>query len=137
MGLWEVAGKGHSWHGVLMLSANILWHPASVPTSHDSNLLPVSSPPRNTSKRRFVSISHLKKHRFTSASSWRDGSSPIQDPQEGANRPHWEFSITVTVFFFNSQDKWDFTYRTEGSIIFRILLAAAKEPRKLVVHLAS
>lgn len=40
-------------------------------------------------------------------------------------------------FFFNSQDKWVFTHRTESSIISQILFAAAKAPRKLVMHLAS
>lgn len=111
MGPWEVAGKGPSWHGGAqeggMLSANILWHPAFVPTGQDSNLFPVSSPPRNTSKRHFVSLSHLRKHRFTRESSWRDGPRQTQDPQEGANVPIPSPAPRINGIF---------TYKNEGSI---------------------
>lgn len=93
-----------------MLSANILWHPAFVPTGQDSNLFPVSSSPRNTSKRHFVSLSHLKKHRLTRESSPRDGPRQTQDPQEGANILTGNFPSPAP------RINGIFTYKNEGSI---------------------
>lgn len=93
-----------------MLSANIFWHPAFVPTGQDSNLFPVSSPPRNTSKRHFASLSHLKKHRFTRESSRRDGPRQTQDPQEGANVPTGNFPSPAP------RINGIFTCKNEGSI---------------------
>lgn len=40
-------------------------------------------------------------------------------------------------FLKNSQDKWVFTYRTKGSIIFQTLSCLPQEAKKIVMHLAS
>jgi hypothetical protein len=133
LGLWEVAGREHNWHGAHVqcthpLTSTICPHRpqfqfASCFQSSQQHILKTFSfhlPPQKA-----------QIYKCVFPEKWS------QDPQEGTNGPHWEFSITVAVFFFNSQDKWDFTYRTWGSIICQILLAAAKETSKLVVHLAS
>lgn len=133
MGLWEVAGKGHSWRKAHAQCA----HPLASSVCPHRPRFQFASCFQSSQKHILKTFSsHLPPqkaqiYKCVFPEKW------IQDPQEGTNGPRWGFFHHCCCIFFNSQDKWDFTYRTEGSIICQILLAAAKETRKLVVHLAS
>lgn len=53
----------------------------------------------------------------------------IQDTQARRNASHQKISIASN-FLKNSQDKWVFTYRTKGSIIFQTL-SCLQEAKKI------
>lgn len=62
---------------------------------------------------------HLEKHRFASASNLAARVWQAFQPS-GREEVPLVGNLSAALFFFNSRDKWVFTYRTKGSIISQI-----------------
>lgn len=62
---------------------------------------------------------HLEKHRFASASNLAVRVWQAFQPS-GREEVPLVGNLSAALFFFNSRDKWVFTYRTKGSIISQI-----------------
>ena len=125
-----MGGTGH------LLSVQISKHPPQTqypcPTCCGSNLLPVFGPPKNTSHRLFLfSSPHLEKHRFASPSilAWRQIQQAFKTHRREEMHLIGKFPLPA-LFKKNSQDKWVFTYRTKGSIIFQTL-SCFQEAKKI------
>lgn len=114
--------KWAGWDAACLSKQTSSLSPASLPRMLWFQFVSCFQPSQKYISQTFLfSSPHLEKHSFASVSILAETNpAGIQDTQARRNTSHRKIFIAST-FFLNYQDKWVFTYRTKGSIVFQIL----------------